>query len=229
MRSAGWSPAWELGSKAVVAGLLSLASFERDGRIDGLRKPKGAGAGHLGWVPVIGGGIVLLAFLTENAAENWSALHIEQTLGGSPSNGAMGPAMMAITMGLARVLGQGVAQRVPPLWLLSGGAVISASGAITAALAGSISIAYLGFVVMGIGSSVIAPTAFSLVGQMANPQARARAVARATLLGYFGYFFGPPMIGFIAGQLGLRFAFVFAAVMLLTVPLLARALLRVRG
>lgn len=229
MRSAGWSPAWVLGSMAVVAGLLSLASFERDGRIEGLRKPKGAGAGHLGWVPVIGGGIVLLAFLTENAAENWSALHIEQTLGGSPSNGAMGPAMMAITMGLARVLGQGVAQRVPPLWLLSGGAVISASGAITAALAGSISIAYLGFVVMGIGSSVIAPTAFSLVGQMANPQARARAVARATLLGYFGYFFGPPMIGFIAGQLGLRFAFVFAAVMLLTVPLLARALLRVRG
>ena len=40
----------------------------------------------------------------------------------------------------------------------------------------------------------------------------ARAVARATLLGYFGYFVGPPTLGFIAGAFGLRFAFVFAAV-----------------
>lgn len=229
LRTAGWSPAWVLGSMAVVAGIMALACFERDGAIDGLRKPKGPGAGNLGWVPVFGGGIVLLAFLTENAAENWSALHIEQTLGGSPGHGAAGPATMAVTMGLARVLGQGIAQRVPPLWLMTGGALISACGAATAALAGSVGMAYLGFVVMGIGSSVIAPTAFTLVGQMANPQARARAIARATLLGYFGYFFGPPMIGFIAGQFGLRFAFVFAAVMLLAVPVIARALLRLRG
>ena len=226
MRTAGWSPAWVLGSMAIVAGIIALASVEQDGRIDGLRKPKGIGAAHLGWVPVIGGGIVLLAFLTENAAENWSALHIEQTLGGSPSNGAMGPAAMAITMGIARVLGQGLASRVPPVWLISGGAVISACGAVMAAGAGSVGAAYVGFIIMGIGSSVIAPTAFSLVGQRANPQARARAVARATLLGYFGYFFGPPMIGFIAGQFGLRFAFVFAAAMLLTVPVMARALIR---
>ena len=229
MRSAGWQPAWVMGSMAVVAGALALACFERDGRIEGLRKPKGLGAAHLGWVPVFGGGIVLLAFLTENAAENWSALHIEQTLGGSPGHGAMGPAAMAITMGLARLLGQGSAQRAPPLWLISGGALISACGAATAAVAGSVGMAYLGFVVMGIGSSVIAPTAFTLVGQMAAPPARARAVARATLLGYFGYFFGPPLIGFIAGQFGLRFAFVFAAVMLLCVPLMARALLRLRA
>ena len=77
---------------------------------------------------------------------------------------------------------------------------------------------------MGIGSSVISPTAFSLVGQRAAPEARARAVARATLLGYFGYFFGPPLLGFVAGHLGLRMAFVFAAAMLMAVPLLARLL-----
>lgn len=229
LRSADWSPAWVLSSMAVAAGILALACFERDGTIEGLRKPQGRGAGHLGWVPVFGGGIVLLAFLTENAAESWSALHIEQTLGGSPSHGAMGPAAMAITMGLARVLGQGIAQRVSPLRLMTGGALISACGAAMAALANSIGMAYFGFIVMGIGSSVIAPTAFTLVGQMAEPTARARAIARATLLGYFGYFFGPPMIGFVAGQFGLRFAFVFAAVMLLTVPVMARALLRVRG
>lgn len=226
LRSAGWSPAWVLGSMALLAALVSLATIEKDGRIDGLARPKGKGAAHLGLVPVIGGAMVLIAFLTENAAENWSALHIEQSLGGSPADGAMGPALMAITMGVARLFGQGLAGRIAAVWLLSGGAAVSATGALTAALATSPGMAYAGFIVMGIGSSVIAPTVFSLVGRLANPEARARAVARATLLGYFGYFFGPPLIGFIAGQFGLRFAFVFAAVMLAGIPLLARVLLR---
>ncbi|NJM84112.1 MAG: MFS transporter [Tabrizicola sp.] len=63
-------------------------------------------------MPLIGGGLVLIAFLTENAAENWSALHIEKTLGGSPAEGAMGPAMLALTMGFARLAGQGIANRI---------------------------------------------------------------------------------------------------------------------
>ena len=58
------------------------------------------------------------------------------------------------------------------------------------------------------------------------PEARARAVARATLFGYFGYFFGPPMLGFLAGTFGLRFAFVFAAVMLMAVLVLAPLMMR---
>ncbi|MFN7173534.1 MAG: hypothetical protein ACK4MT_02325, partial [Thermaurantiacus tibetensis] len=71
--------------------------------------------------------------------------------------------------------------------------------------------AYLGFVIMGIGASVLAPTAFSLVGQLSAPEARARAVARATQLGYLGYFLGPPLLGLIAGTFGLRLAFGFSA------------------
>ena len=226
MRQAAWSPAWVLGVMAGLAVVISLGTLETAGRIDGLKRPKGPGAARLGWVPVIGGAMVLIAFLTENAAENWSALHIEKTLGGSPAHGAMGPAAMALTMGVARLFGQGLAGRIPAGRLLAGGAAISAAGALGAAMATTPAMAYAGFIVMGIGSSVIAPTAFSLVGQKAAPEARARAVARATLLGYFGYFFGPPLIGFVAGQFGLRFAFVFAAMILAGVPLLARMLVR---
>lgn len=226
MRQAGWSPAWVLGSMAALAALMALMTLERDGRIDGLARPKTAAGRGLGWVPVIGGGIVFIAFLTENAAENWSALHIEQTLGGSPAHGAMGPATLALTMGVARLVGQGLAGRVRPVVLLTSGALISAVGAFAVAAAVAPWMAYAGFIVMGIGSSVIAPTAFSLVGSHAAPEARARAVARATLFGYLGYFIGPPGFGFIAGSLGLRYAFVFAAVILLLVPILARIMAR---
>lgn len=228
MRGAGWGPASVMGTMAVVGLLCALLSIEADGRIEGLRKPKDGSALRLGLVPVIGGGIVLIAFMTENAAENWSALHIEKTLGGSPEEGALGPAMLALTMGFARLGGQWLAGRVNPYTLLRVGAVVASIGAFIASQAGSPAGAYLGFFVMGIGASVLAPTAFSLVGQLSDPKARARAVARATLLGYLGYFFGPPLLGLIAGTFGLRMAFVWAAVMVGAVFLLAPLLARQR-
>jgi MFS family permease len=229
LRSLDWPPGWVMATMALAALVLACLTIEKDGTIHGLLRPKDGTPGHLGLIPVIGGGIVLIAFLTENAAENWSALHIEKTLGGSPAQGAMGPATLALTMGFSRLAGQGLVSRVNPFTLLKGGALISALGALGAAFAGTPTMAYAGFIVMGIGSSVIAPTAFSLVGRLADPQARARAVARATLLGYFGYFFGPPTLGLIAGAFGLRMAFVFAALMLLMVLVLAPIMARAEG
>jgi MFS family permease len=141
----------------------------------------------------------------------------------------MGPATIALTMAAARLGGQAIIARIAPVRLLMGGAAISAAGALIAAAATGPAMAYAGFVVMGIGSSVIAPTAFSLVGRLARPEARARAIARATLYGYFGYFFGPPTLGLIAEFAGLRGAFVFAAVALGFVPMLARLIARRGG
>ena len=229
LRSLEWPPGWVMATMALAALVLACLTIEKDGTIHGLLRPKDGTPGHLGLIPVIGGGIVLIAFLTENAAENWSALHIEKTLGGSPAQGAMGPATLALTMGFSRLAGQGLVSRVNPFTLLKGGALISALGALGAAFAGTPTMAYAGFIVMGIGSSVIAPTAFSLVGRLADPRARARAVARATLLGYFGYFFGPPTLGLIAGAFGLRMAFVFAALTLLMVLVLAPIMARTEG
>lgn len=222
LRAEGLPPGVVMSAPATVALILALVAVERDGRIEGLRRPARGTGGGLGMVPLIGGAIVLIAFMSEHAAEAWSALHIEKTLGGSPAEGAMGPATLALTMAAARLAGQGLVARVAPVRLLVGGAVIAAAGALIAGAATGPAMAYAGFVVMGIGSSVIAPTAFSLVGRLAAPEARARAIARATLYGYFGYFFGPPTLGFIAELVGLRGAFVFAAVALGFVPLLAR-------
>jgi predicted MFS family arabinose efflux permease len=228
LRGAGWGPASVMGAMAGLGLICAALTLERDGRIEGLRKPKDGSALPLGLAPVIGGGIVLIAFMTENAAENWSALHIEKTLGGSPEEGALGPAMLALTMGFARLGGQWLSGRVDPFTLLKAGAVIAAIGALIVSQAGGPGVAYLGFIIMGIGASVLAPTAFSLVGQLSAPEARARAIARATLLGYFGYFFGPPLLGLIAGTFGLRFAFVFAACLVALVFLLAPVLARQR-
>lgn len=225
LRGIGWAPAPLMALMAALSLLLALGCLERDGVIRGLRRPVNAVAG-LGPLPLIGGLIVLVAFLSENATESWSALHIEHTLGGSPTQGAMGPAALALTMGIARLFGQSLILRISPLTLIRGGASIAAVGALVAASAATPGIAYLGFVIMGIGGSVIAPTAFALVGRLARPEDQARAVARATLYGYFGYFFGPPGLGLLAGLFGLRAAFVAVALILLVVHLLVPLMAR---
>ena len=77
-----------------------------------------------------------------------------------------------------------------------------------------------------IGASLIGPTAFSMVGALSKPEARTRAVARATMIGYLGYFVGPPAFGFMASGLGLRTTFVAAAgllgMILILAPMMAR-------
>ncbi len=226
MRAAGWPPSQVTAVVAALAALAALLAYERNGAVTGLDRPKGKGAAHLGLVPVIGGAMVFIAFLTENASENWSALYIEQTLGGSPAHGAMGPAVIALTMGVARVFGQGFANRFSPPRLLIVAAMISAAGLVIASGAQGPGMAYAGFIVAGVGASVISPTAFSMIGTLSRPEARARAIARATMIGYLGYFVGPPAFGFVAGGIGLRATFVISAGLLASIlflaPLMAR-------
>lgn len=228
LRAAGWPPSSLLGLMAALGVLVALFSYERDGAVTGLDRPVGRAASPLGPVPLIGGAIVFIAFLTENASENWSALYIEKTLGGSPVHGAMGPAVLALTMGVARLFGQGFANRFAPVPMMSVATVIGSGGLVIAAGAPGPAMAYAGFIIAGIGASVILPTAFSMVGALSAPDARARAIARATMVGYLGYFVGPPGFGLLAGVLGLRATFLVAAGLLAMVVVLAPLMARHR-
>jgi hypothetical protein len=99
------------GAAALMLALTAMA-VERDARVDGLAPPP-RGAAGLGPVPLIAGLVILVGFLAEHSAEAWSALHIERTLGGSAAEGALGPALLGLTMGLGRLFGQAVSARVP--------------------------------------------------------------------------------------------------------------------
>jgi MFS family permease len=213
-REAGAAPAQVLGVAALAVLALAAATIERGARIEGLGPPAGA-VPRLGPVPFWAGLVILIAFLAENATEAWSALHIERTLGGSPAQGALGPALLGLTMGIGRLMGQAVVARLPERRLMRGALVVAVTGAALVAVAPTPAVAYAGFIVLGLGVSVVGPTAFALVGRLANPETRARAIARAAVLGYLGFFFGPPLLGVVAEIAGLRAAFATVAVVLL--------------
>lgn len=172
-----------------------------------------------------GGVIVLLGFACENAVEAWSALHVERSLGGSAGQGPLGPASLGLTMAVGRLSGQVLVARFDEAVLIRWGALLAAIGTLIAALAGAPGVAYLGFAVAGLGISILAPMALALIGRSVAPGVRTRAIARGAVIGYCGFFFGPLLVGTVAELAGLRAAFLFVTLVLLTIPV-AVSLLR---
>lgn len=224
-RSLGAGPPEVFTAVALVILLMALGTLERAGRIAGLRQVAGP-SGRIGPLPVIGGLVIMIAFLAENAAEVWSALHIERSLGGSAAEGASGPALLGLTMAAGRLAGQAIVARLPEAGVLRLSLVVAGAGATLAALAQTPLVAQAGFVVLGLGVSVVAPMTFALVGRAATEASRARAIARASVLGYAGFFFGPPLLGALADAFGLRASFLVVAVILVAALPLVALLLR---
>ncbi len=168
------------------------------------------------WPIVLCGAIVLVAFMSEATVEAWSALHVERTLGGGAAEGALGPAMLGITMAIGRFSGQAVAERLREVSVVIGASIISASGAVIAALAPTPIVAYLGFGILGLGVSVIGPMGLALVGKLVAPHLRTEAISRTAVIGFSGFFFAPMLMGLMSEAFGLRIAFFGVAGLLLT-------------
>jgi MFS family permease len=180
----------------------------------------GYAGGYPIWPIALCGGIVLVAFMSEATVEAWSALHVERTLGGGAVEGALGPAMLGITMAIGRFSGQVVAERLREVTVVICASMISAVGAVIAAFAPTPLVAYVGFGVLGLGVSVIGPMGLALVGKLVAPHLRTEAISRTAVIGFSGFFFAPVVMGVMSEAFGLRIAFVGVAVLLLTaVPL----------
>ena len=172
------------------------------------------------WPIALCGAIVLVAFMSEATVEAWSALHVERTLGGGAAEGALGPAMLGLTMAIGRFSGQAVAERMREVTILLGASVMAATGAVIAALAPTPVVAYFGFGVLGLGVSVIGPIGLALVGKLVAPHLRTEAISRTAVIGFSGFFFAPMLMGLMSEAFGLRMAFLGVAVLLLSaVPL----------
>jgi len=183
--------------------------------------------GYVGRYPllpiILCGAIVQVAFMSEATVEAWSALHVERTLGGGAAEGALGPAMLGITMAVGRFSGQIVSERLREVPVVIGASVISALGAVVAASAQTPLVAYAGFGVLGLGVSVIGPMGLALVGKLVPAHLRTEAISRTAVIGFSGFFFAPMLMGLMSQAFGLRIAFAAVAVLLLSAIPLAGA------
>lgn len=190
-------------------------------------EPSGVGATSLPWRPILLCGLlVLIAFLAEAAVESWSAIHVERTLGGSAGEGAMGPAMLGLTMAFGRFAGQAVTEKFNKFNVMGWAGLLAAFGAIVAAAAPTPVVAYLGFGALGLGVSVIGPLGLALAGQIVPAELRTRAISVTAVIGFSGFFFAPFAMGGLSQLFGLRAAFVAVAGLFLALTYLLPALRR---
>jgi MFS family permease len=156
----------------------------------------------LGTGRVVGlfGLIALCAAYNEGAIGDWGALHLKQDLGASAGLAAAAYAAFALAEATGRLCGTALLERLGRTRVLVLGGLTACAGMLVASLAPDIWLALAGFVATGLGVANLFPAAIARAGLLAG----SGGVALTSTLGYCGFLLGPPAIGFLGSEFGLR-------------------------
>lgn len=165
--------------------------------------------------------VVLAAALTEGAANDWLALAVVDGFGVGNELGALGFTVFMVAMTTMRFLGTWLLDRLGRVVVLRICTSLAIVGLLVFVLVDVLPIALAGAVLWGLGAALGFP-----VGMSAASDEPARAAARLSVvatIGYTAFLLGPPLLGFLAHQVGYR-----PALLAIVVPLLA-GLLAIRA
>ncbi len=146
--------------------------------------------------------VVLSAFLVEGSMDTWSGLYVRSELGASVlatavAFSAFSAALMLGRLFAGRVLfGLGYRKTI----LVAGFG--SAAGALVATITSSTVVAGGAFLALGFTIAAAAPAAFGLVNR--SEEDPTTAIAAVTTVGYTGFVFSPPLLGWVADTINLR-------------------------
>lgn len=149
--------------------------------------------------------ICLCATLCEGAMADWSALYYQEVLSGPVGVSTAGFTGYAFTMALGRFSGDRLIHAFGYRNVLMLDAVLIAGGMALALAFRWPAMVILGFGLVGFGVSTIIPIAYSMAGR-SNTLRPSVALAAVSTVGFTGFLIGPPVIGFIAHEVGLRTA-----------------------
>jgi MFS family permease len=204
---AGVDPLPHLAANAAVAAAVSVVLAR------GLVRDEGAAGGPSFARPsrrlAALGAIAFCALLAEGSVYDWSGVYMSTETGASAGVAPLALAACSLTMGVGRLAGDAVAERIGTATAVRAGALIGASG-LGLALARPVpGVAILGFAVLGIGLSVVFPLTLRAAG--VHSAAAGPALAAVSTVGYAGFLAGPPLIGVLADATGLREALVLVS------------------
>jgi MFS family permease len=161
--------------------------------------------------------IALCAAYDEGAIGDWGALHLRQDLGAGAGLAAAGYAAFALAEASGRLSGTALLERLGRTPVLILGGLTACAGMLLASLAPDVWLALAGFAATGLGLANLFPAAIARAGRLAGPS----GVALTSTLGYSGFLLGPPAIGFLASEFGLRTGMTTLAFLALTAAAIA--------
>ena len=151
------------------------------------------------WVPAL---VVLSAFLVEGSMDTWSGRYLRVELGATAGVAAL----VFIAFSTALLLGRLFAGRVlfglgPRATILVAGFGAAIGGAI-AAITDSATVVACAYLLMGFTIAAAAPAGFSLVN--VPDEDATNAIAAVSTVGYTGFIWSPPILGWVADTFSLR-------------------------
>ncbi|MCP2031348.1 fucose permease [Okibacterium sp. HSC-33S16] len=149
--------------------------------------------------------IVLALALAEGAAGDWLPLLMVDGHGATPAVGSIVFAAFALAMTIGRFSGEPLIERFGKPTVLRASALVSAAGIALVIFSDNIVIAGLAVVLWGLGAALGFPLTLSAAGESDDPTTTVGAVASA---GYVAFLVGPPLLGFLGEQFGLRGAMI---------------------
>lgn len=153
-------------------------------------------------------GIGLIAFccmMGEGAMADWSTIYLEKVVNSPEALAPIGLAAFSLAMMLGRFGGDWARAYFGDRKLMLMGSLIALGGLSIALGWLSPYTTILGLFLTGIGLATLVPIAYSTAGK-STELSPGVGIAMVTTIGYTGFLFGPPIIGFLADGYGLRTA-----------------------
>lgn len=226
--AAGLSPLTHFAIAAVVVSAASARAFGGLPHPDHPEREADAPSAPWSFGLVLLGLIAFASFVAEGSAADWAAVYLHEHVGAGPAVAAGGFAGFSLAMAAARFAGGWLAERLGPVLLVRAACAIAAVGLALPLLIQNTLVGMVGFAMMGAGLGPIVPTAVSAAGG-AGLGALQTVVAKVFTLGYVGGVVGPAVIGFVAGQTGLRLALLIPIALMVFVIITAGRLSTATG
>ncbi|MGZ5214391.1 MAG: MFS transporter [Actinomycetota bacterium] len=148
--------------------------------------------------------VVLSAFLIEGSMDVWSGLYLRDQLGASATAAAMAFVAFASAVLFGRLFASRVLYGMGRRMTILVAGFGSLIGGTIAVAADQVFVVALGFLVLGFTLSAAVPAAFGLVGESGEDPTN--AIAAVTTIGYTGFIWSPPLLGWVAQSFSLRAA-----------------------
>ncbi len=159
--------------------------------------------------------------LCEGAMADWSSLYYKQVINDVQKVNTTGYTAFALMMALGRLSGDRLIDRFGSKKVLTVDAFFIVFGFLIATLASSPVIVIAGFGAIGMGVSTVIPIVYTLSGKETGRPASV-SLASVSSIGFSGFLIGPPLIGYIAHAVGLRFALMSLFIMGVAIFMMSR-------
>lgn len=164
--------------------------------------------------------IAFASMVTEGTMFDWSGIYFQKVIAVPESLTTVGYIAFMGTMAGGRFAADNIVTRFGVKYVLQFSGIISTTGLLLAVIFPNIYTATLGFLLVGIGVSSVVPLVIALAGK-SKTLPPGVAIAAVSTVGFLGFLMGPPVIGFIAEAMSLRWSFTLIAILGFGTTLLA--------